>query len=177
MKEVIVRFKAFKEMVKYLSQYSSNEIPRDNWVESMGFLFCNVEGDYYIIEDAVGMASGSELDVQLSPMTFGNIQQIESEHEGFIGGWWHTHPGLSLFFSETDVKNQVFYQQANPDGLGIVFDHTMIDEEFIGFKIFRLLHQFSEEVEEVPYQLQGFTETGLREMLELLHVEEEIIQE
>ena len=103
-------------MVKYFSQYSSNKIPKEKWVESMGFLFCNVEGDYYIIEDAVGMTSGTELDVQLSPMSLGNLPDLEREKGGFIGGWWHTHPDLSPFFSETDIKNQVFYQTANPDG-------------------------------------------------------------
>ena len=117
MREVIVKFKAFKKMVQYFSKYSSNKIPKSQWVESMGFLFCSVEGDYYFIEDAIGMTSGSELDVQLSPLSLANIQQMEREHDGdFIGGWWHTHPGLSPFFSETDIKNQVFYQTANPDG-------------------------------------------------------------
>lgn len=163
-------------MVKFFVQYSSNKIPKDSWVESMGFLFCNVEGDYYMIEDAIGMGSGTELDVQLSPMKFSNINEIESEHEGFIGGWWHTHPDLSLFFSETDIKNQVFYQQNNPDGLGIVFDHTMIDEDFLGFKIFRLLHQFSDEYNEVPYQLMGFTPDGLKECLELIGIDQDIIE-
>lgn len=175
MREVIVKFQAFKEMVKYLSQYSSNTIPEEDWVESMGFLFCSVEDDYYLIEDAVGMTSGTELDVNLSPMKFGNINEIEREHDGFLGGWWHTHPNLSLFFSETDIKNQVFYQQNNPDGLGIVFDHTLIDYEFLGFKIFRLLHQYSEEVIEIPYQVLGFPEKGLRNVLKLLGVKKDII--
>jgi proteasome lid subunit RPN8/RPN11 len=175
MREVIVKFQAFKEMLKYLSQYSSYNIPEEQWVESMGFLFCSVEDDYYIIEDAVGMTSGTELDVNLSPMKFGNINEIEREHEGFLGGWWHTHPNLSLFFSETDIKNQVFYQQNNPDGLGIVFDHTLIDHDFLGFRIFRLLHQYSDEVKEVPYRVLGFPENGLRDLLELIGVQIEII--
>ena len=121
LKQVIVKFKAYKEMIKFFSQYSSNLIPREKWVESMGFLFGSVEGDYYIIEDAYGVTSGTELDVQVSPMSLGNIDQLLHDHDGdFITGWWHTHPGLSPFFSETDIKNQVFYQSNNEDGLGIV---------------------------------------------------------
>ena len=163
-------------MVKFFSQHSSNKLPKEQWVESMGFLLCNIEGDYYIVEDAIGMTSGSELDVQLSPQSLANIDQMERDHEGFIGGWWHTHPDLSPFFSETDIRNQAFYQTANPDGLGIVFDHSMIDKDFIGFQIFRLLHQFSEKVVEVPFQLLGFPKDGLRESLELLGIENEIIE-
>lgn len=176
MKEIIVKYNAFKKMVEYFSKYSSNKIPKEQWVESMGFLFCSVEGDYYIIEDAIGMTSGSELDVQLSPQSLANIAQMEREHDGdFIGGWWHTHPGLTPFFSETDIKNQVFYQTANPDGLGIVFDHSIIDEEYIGFQIFRLVHQFSEEVLEVPFQLQGFSKEGIQDCMQLLGIEQNVI--
>lgn len=175
MKEVIVKFKAYKEMIKFFSQFSSNTIPREKWVESMGYLFCTLEGDYYFIEDAYGVTSGTELDVQVSPMTLSNIDQLIHEHEGdFIGGWWHTHPGLSPFFSETDIKNQVFYQSNNPDGLGIVFDHSMIDKDYIGFQIFRLLHQFSEDYVEVPFQLQGFTKDGIKDCMELLGIDPEI---
>jgi hypothetical protein len=177
LKQIIVKFKAYKEMIKFFSKYSSNLIPREKWVESMGYLFCNIEGDYYIIEDAHGVTSGTELDVQVSPMTLSNIDQLLHEHDGdFIGGWWHTHPGLSPFFSETDIKNQVFYQTSNEDGLGIVFDHSMIDKDYIGFQIFRLLHQFSEEVVEIPFQLLGFTKEGIKESLELLGIEGENIE-
>ncbi|MHA1291268.1 MAG: hypothetical protein ACTSQJ_01210 [Promethearchaeota archaeon] len=176
MRQVIVKFKAYKEMIKFFSQYSSNKIPKDKWVESMGFLFCNIEGDYYIIEDAIGMTSGTELDVQLSPLSLGNLPDLEREHDGFLGGWWHTHPGLTPFFSETDIKNQVFYQTANPDGLGIVFDHSMIDNDFLGFQIFRLIHQFSEEYVEVPYQLLGFTKEGIKECMNLLGINREITE-
>jgi len=176
MREVIIKFQAYKEMIKYFSQFSSNKIPRDGWVESMGFLFCNVEGDYYIIEDAIGMASGSELDVSVSPMSLRNLPQLERDHGGFTGGWWHTHPGLTPFFSETDIKNQVFYQTNNIDGLGIVWDHSMISKDYIGFQIFRLEHQFSEEYNEVAFQLQGFPKEGLRECMELLGIDEEITE-
>jgi len=135
-----------------------------------------VEGDYYIVEDAYGVTSGTELDVQVSPMSLSNFEQIERDHEGFLGGWWHTHPGLTPFFSETDIKNQIFYQTNNPDGLGIVFDHSIIDKDFIGFKIFRLEHQFSDQYHEVNYQLQGFSKEGIKECMDLLGIDEEITE-
>ena len=163
-------------MVKYFSQFSSNKIPSDGWVESMGYLFCNVEGDYYIVEDAYGVTSGTELDVQVSPMSLSNFDQIERDHEGFLGGWWHTHPGLTPFFSETDIKNQVFYQAQNQDGLGIVWDHSMISSDYVGFKIFRLEHKYSEDYHEVEFQLQGFPKEGIRECMDLLGIDEEITE-
>ncbi|MGQ4875678.1 MAG: Mov34/MPN/PAD-1 family protein [Promethearchaeia archaeon] len=179
MREVIVTFKAYKEMVKYLSQYSSFKIPREKWVECMGILFGRVEGDYYFIEDAIGVTSGTELDVQVSPMKLPEIIQSESNLFGgdlFVTGWWHTHPGLTPFFSETDIKNQAFYQANNPDGLGIVFDHEIIDEDNLGFQIFRLEHQFSDQYYEVKYQLQGFTKKGIKECMELLGIDERITE-
>ncbi len=174
MRQVIVKFKAFQEMVKYLFQYSSFKLPKSKWVESMGFLFCSIEGDYYIIDDAIGMGFGSELDVNISPMKFGNIDQLEREKGGFLGGWWHTHPDLTPFFSETDIQNQMFYQQNNEDGLGIVFDHTMISKDFIGFKISRLKNKFSIEYVEVDYQLEGFSKEGIKKTMEIIGVPSDI---
>ncbi|MHA1733478.1 MAG: hypothetical protein ACTSU5_16135 [Promethearchaeota archaeon] len=161
-RQVVVTFSAFEEIVEFTSKFSSNKIPREKWMESMGFLWCKAEGDRYIVQDAVGMASGDELSVAVPPGQLGGIEKQQEERPDlYLGGWFHTHPGLSLFFSETDVQNQLWYQQGNDDGLGIVFDHTMVDVDFIGFKIFRLDSRDSFDYHEVPYSLEGFTAEGL----------------
>jgi len=175
MREVILKFSAFKEMIHFLSKYSSNNIPVDGWAESLGYLFCIFEDDYYIIEGAVGIGSGTEYSVHPSPMENANYDIWRNRYGCDIGGWWHTHPGLDLFFSEWDVKNHVGWQEKNPEYLGVVFDHTLVSTEFLGFKIFRMLHAFSDDVIEVEYHLQGFTKEGIRETLGIIGIEENII--
>jgi hypothetical protein len=174
-RQVILTFKAFEEIINYCSQYSSFRIDKEKWIESMGFLFCRTEGDFYIIEDAVGMASGTELDVCINPMDLGKIDEIERDREGFIGGWWHTHPNLTPFFSETDIKNQMWYQQANEDGLGLVFDHAVVSQDYMGFDIFRLVHKFSEEYIKLPYQLKDFTPERIKRIYSILGIDENIL--
>lgn len=175
-REVIIKFEAYKEMVSFLSKFSSNKIPKEEWAESLGYLFCYIEGDNYIVEGAKGLGRGNEYSVHPSLMANAKYDEWMSEYQGCItGGWWHTHPGLNLFYSEWDVKNHVGWQEQNPDYLGIVFDHTIIDKDFLGFKIFRMLHVFSDEVVEVDYQLQGFTKEGLKDTLEILDIDPEII--
>ncbi len=145
----------------------------------MGYLFCRQDGEDYLINDAVGISRGGETYVSMTPDDLAKIEQLEKDHpEDFLGGWFHTHPGLSPFFSDTDIQNQMFYQAQNEDGLGIVFDHSMVDTDFIGFKIFRLddAQDPTTEYHEVPWKPVGWTEKGLEEALQPLGVSIKIIK-
>lgn len=182
-KQVVVTFAAFEEILAFTAQHASNKIPRARWAESMGFLFCrrDEEANEYVVADAVGMTSGDEMAVNIAPAQLGNIEKLEEERADrglFLGGWFHTHPGLSLFYSDTDCQNQLFYQQFNEDGLGIVFDHTMVAPDFIGFSIFRLKSKDAlDEYEEVPYELRDFTLEGLLKTLVPFGVGEWVVRE
>lgn len=174
----MVTFEAFQRILQFTSRFASNKLPRSRWTESMGFLFCKVEGDEYVVADAVGMTSGDEMAVNISPAQLGDVEQLEEERPGlFLGGWFHTHPGLSLFFSETDVRNQTFYQQYNEDGLGLVFDHDSVSGDFIGFKIFRLDSKDSTEYHEVAHELRGFTARGLFDAFAPLGVGKRVLED
>lgn len=171
-RDVIVTYEVFKEICRYSSKFASFKIPKEKWVECMGYLFavvCKPEDKEYIIKEAIGMASGNEMRVEMPPEELVKIESIEKQRPDlFLGGWWHTHPNLSLFFSDTDVQNQSFYQTNNQDGLGIVFDLMLISDKFIGFKIFRNDSKDAKTYHEVPYKLEGFTEEKLREAFQYL---------
>ena len=126
-RKVYISMKVFTEICKFSAQYASNYILKSKWVESMGYLFCRKDGDKYLIEDAAGITRGGETYVSMTPDDLAKIEQLQADHPNhFLGGWFHTHPGLSPFFSTTDVQNQMFYQAQNDDGLGLVFDHSMV---------------------------------------------------
>jgi tetratricopeptide (TPR) repeat protein len=171
-REVIVTYEVFKEICRYSSKYASFKMPREKWVECMGYLFaavCKSEDKQYVLKEAIGMASGNEMRVEMPPEELAKIESIEKQRPDlFLGGWWHTHPNLSLFFSETDVQNQSFYQTNNEDGLGLVFDLYLISETFLGFKIFRNDSKDAKTYHEVSYRLEGFTEEKLKEALQYL---------
>ncbi|MHA1340010.1 MAG: hypothetical protein ACTSRZ_07435 [Promethearchaeota archaeon] len=167
MKKVVVMYEVFRTICEYSSKYANFWLPKEKWIECMGYLLCDnpKKGDTeYIIRKAIGMASGNEMRVEIPLDELSKVEEIIDQNPGlFIGGWWHTHPGLTVFFSETDVQNQSFYQQHNEDGLGIVFDLEMISEDFIGFKIFRNDTRDSLTYHEVKYELRDFSEEKLKE--------------
>ena len=44
-------------------------------------------------------------------------------------GWFHSHPGLGVFFSYIDLINQLGFQQNNSEFIGLVFDHTLLGKK------------------------------------------------
>ena len=109
------------------------------------------------MKNAYPLTFGHDTDVQLDERHYVFISEIEDKLYGegkghFMVGWFHSHPGLSLFFSDIDITNQLWFQQNNPDFCGLVFDHTILGkkrEEKIenniltkydtGFEIYRLI--------------------------------------
>jgi len=178
-RKVYISMKVFTEICKFSAQYASNYILKSKWVESMGYLFCRKDGDKYLIEDAAGITRGGETYVSMTPDDLAKIEQLQADHPNhFLGGWFHTHPGLSPFFSTTDVQNQMFYQAQNEDGLGLVFDHSMVSSKFVGFKNFRLNDPQSPTTDysDVDWIPLGWTEAGLEEALKPIGVSQKIIE-
>lgn len=99
-----------------------------------------------IVEDAVPVSHGGSIEVKFSSEQLGAFGQIDMEiwekygsKKWFTVGWYHSHPGLGCFFSSTDVFNQLFWQDKNPNGIGIVFDHKYLEQSGnLGFKTYRL---------------------------------------
>ncbi len=116
----------------------------------------------------------------MTPDDLAKIETLQAQHpDDFLGGWFHTHPGLSPFFSSTDIQNQMFYQAGNQDGLGIVLpDHSMVSPSFIGFKIFRLRDAQDPNTDyyDVEWTPLDWTEEGLEDALMPIGVSHKIIE-
>ncbi|GAH02007.1 unnamed protein product, partial [marine sediment metagenome] len=74
------------------------------------------------------------LQFQLDERHYGFIESIENklyeENLGcFIVGWFHSHPGLGLFYSYVDLINHIGFQGKNKDACGLVFDHTLLGKK------------------------------------------------
>jgi len=168
-KPLVLQAKAFIKMIHWMAEYANfTSIMEPNWVESMGIMFCKDTPEKYIIAEAEGITYGNLVYVETSPQQVAQITRIEEELRKkdpniYAGGWFHSHPGHSLFYSGTDLANQAYWQTNNPNGVGLVFDLTQVSETFIGFKFFRLDSAQSQSYHEVPYELYGFTEETLIE--------------
>ncbi|MFX0023438.1 MAG: hypothetical protein ACFE9S_14025 [Candidatus Hermodarchaeota archaeon] len=130
-KPVIIRADAYKTIILYASRYANKSIPSKEWKEIYGILIGKADNDFVYVESAEALTFGHATDVQLDERHYGFIEEIESrlDKEGkkyYMVGWFHSHPGLNLFFSYIDLINQLGFQQYNDDFCGLVFDHTLL---------------------------------------------------
>ena len=155
-KPVVLKAEAYKTIILYASRYANQAIPSEDWKEIYGLLIGYYDDDFLYVERAIPMTYGHDTDVEFSETDYGDVEKIHEEldKEGkgyFIIGWFHSHPGLTLFFSYIDLINQLGFQGKFSDAIGLVFDHTLlgkkkeekIDNNILtkydtGFEIYRL---------------------------------------
>jgi proteasome lid subunit RPN8/RPN11 len=133
-KPIVIRAEAYKTIILYASRYANRSIPPENWKEIYGILIGYSDDEIIYIERAEALTFGHATDVQLDQKHYIFIdeiqQRLDDERKGYyMVGWFHTHPGLNLFFSYIDIINQLGFQQNNPDFCGLVFDHTLLGKK------------------------------------------------
>ncbi|MFX1279419.1 MAG: hypothetical protein ACFFA3_08380 [Promethearchaeota archaeon] len=181
-KPVILSAKAYKTIILYASRYSNRSIPPENWKEIYGVLIGFTDDDFVHVVGAEALTFGHDTDVILDNRHYVFIAEIQDKLDSqgenlYIVGWFHSHPGLGLFFSDIDLRNQVFFQ-THEDGIGLVFDHTLLgkkkqerqeNSEFIitkydtGFEIYRITDttmdinapEYSNNYHKVDYIVDG----------------------
>ncbi len=149
MTSVIIKPDAYYKMLVHVLRFGNKARDRRQFKEVMGILIGRVEGEPdkkgirdVIIEDAVPISHGGAIEVAFAPedyITFSMVDAAYAEKNWFSCGWYHSHPGLDIFFSSTDIRNQLGWQTPNPSAIGIVFDHTHLEKPGdLGFRAFRL---------------------------------------
>lgn len=185
-KPVIIKAEAYKTIILYANRFANNAIPSSEWKEIYGVLIGYDDDDFVHVIKAEALNYGHSTDVQLDEKHYVFIANIQEElaNEGdkyYIVGWFHSHPGLNLFFSYVDIINQLGFQDKNKDAIGLVYDHTLlgrkkkeqiIDEEGIaheitkydtGFEIYRITDvyldhndpNYENNYHEVDYVIEG----------------------
>ncbi len=136
-------YKALNKVLRHGMRFSNLNIPREKWVECMGFLVGNVDDNKVEIKDAIPMVHGNIVEVEFKNEHYAKADEINQSltDENWIIGWYHTHPGHGLFLSTVDKINHSGYQSLNSKAIALVFDPSKFHdenklEEYI--KIFRL---------------------------------------
>jgi proteasome lid subunit RPN8/RPN11 len=136
-------------MLLHVLRFGNKARDRKQFREVMGILIGHIEGEPdkkgimdVVIEDAVPISHGGAIEVAFAPedyVTFSTVDENYAEKGWFSCGWYHSHPGLDIFFSSTDIRNQLGWQTPFPSAIGIVFDHTFLEKPGdLGFRTFRL---------------------------------------
>jgi proteasome lid subunit RPN8/RPN11 len=155
-KPVVIDANAYKTIILYASRYANQALPQNEWKEIYGILTGYVDDDFLHVKNAYALTFGHDTDVTLDERHYvfiGEIQQrLDDEgNNHFVVGWFHSHPGLSLFFSYVDLINQLGFQAKFEEAIGLVFDHTLLGKKKVeligdnkltkydtGFEIYRL---------------------------------------
>jgi proteasome lid subunit RPN8/RPN11 len=98
--------------------------------EAIGFLvgmYCRWGDEYFtLVDDYIpGRGSSSQyhvtMDVESVASAHKTLQKRYNDAKHFFIGWYHSHPGYGIFFSDTDFKCQItFFNQ--PYHVALVVD-------------------------------------------------------
>ncbi|MFX0042600.1 MAG: hypothetical protein ACFE8L_06795 [Candidatus Hodarchaeota archaeon] len=139
---IIIKKEAFRNMITHVLRFGSNALEKS--VEVMGICLGELvenEKDIVLI-NAIPITHGKKVSVGFTKDDYDLLTQLEKQYQKKnlnIVGWYISHPGWGLYFSDVEIKTHQFFQkESNPNGFCIVFDHTLMDNEKIfGFEIFR----------------------------------------
>jgi hypothetical protein len=137
---VLIKKEAFRNMLTHVLRFGSTALEKNK--EVMGVClgsFQAAEGKV-IIENAIPVMHGTPVSVGFSKNEIELIQQIENQYKKSLVGWYISRPGWGLDFTDVTIANHQYFQNEKfPQGVCIVFDHTLmgLGGEF-GFEIFRL---------------------------------------
>ncbi|MFX0135927.1 MAG: hypothetical protein ACFFDN_19955 [Candidatus Hodarchaeota archaeon] len=140
--KVLIKAKAYKDIVLHASRFCNSKIPRNKWKEVYGFLVGTLQEENVVINEAVPMTHGGTTEVQFEEKHYIEAAELDGKlaekSQEFIIGWYHSHPGLDLFLSLVDIQNHMGFQGPNPKSIALVFDPTKLFEGHPGFEIFRI---------------------------------------
>ncbi|MFX1515243.1 MAG: Mov34/MPN/PAD-1 family protein [Promethearchaeota archaeon] len=143
----------YEKFLRFALENANPSNPRD-WKECIGLVLGRFSEDEILVTDIVPIGSGTAVFVDITDYekVFSLISPSRINHGEVIVGWAHTHPGLGLFLSSTDIHTQQMYQQMHPKAFALVLDPTKISPGFSGFNIYRL-NEFGSNPTIVDYAL------------------------
>ena len=127
-------------------------------MEMGGFLIGRRDNGVLHVTDSVFVKQrGDRVGVELLPEEQARVAEKLQQEGGreYIVGWYHSHPGLGVFMSGTDIETQTAYQQLFPEAVAFVIDPADYarsqDARRLNFKFFRVNAE-GQGVDEVPYE-------------------------
>ncbi len=152
--------RAYKKFLHFALQHAHPNDARTNWQEVLAVLVgrFNDEKSSVEVTDVIPLAAGSSYHVEAHDYTkiFSVLSPERLKRGEFVVGWIHTHPGLGLFLSNTDVRTQSLYQRLDKRSIAIVCDPTKTTPNFPGMRAFRVIDvddPFTSPLQELPISI------------------------
>jgi len=143
---IFIENAAFRNIVIHTAQYSHFDMKVRSWREVYGFLVGNIEEEtkehpIVHVTDAFPITHGTHFGVEFKKEHYAlgsYLNLMIAENDEFFVGWYHSHPGLGLFLSQTDIINQLGYQIVNEKAIALVFDNSKIILKETPLDVFQL---------------------------------------
>lgn len=140
---VSIQYESFRKMLSHTLRFANDSKEEKQQV----FGICI--GEYlkdkkkFIVKDAIPLAHGDDIEIGWSQEMHDIIDKVHSKYtdsDQNIIGWYHSHLGYGLYFSNSDkVNNLTFQHMDNPYGFGIVIEQTLLNENHnFGVEVYRL---------------------------------------
>ncbi len=140
---ISIQYNAFRKMISHTLQFASDSKEEDQQVIGLCIGEYLEERKSYIVKDAIPISHGDAVELGFSEEINETIEEVKSQYLESIDsviGWYHSHLGYGLYFSNSDKVNNLNFQNSeNPYGFGIVIEQTLLNEnENFGVEVYRL---------------------------------------
>ncbi|MFX1393606.1 MAG: hypothetical protein ACFFAH_08525 [Promethearchaeota archaeon] len=169
--KVYIKKEAFRNMITHVLRFGNEAFEES--VEVMGICIGKtVNGKDIELINAIPITHGKKISIGFNSEdynAFSEVERIYAKQNLHAVGWYSSHPGWGLFFSDSAIINHrnFFQNDKKPYGFYIVFDHTLMAKDGnLGFEIYRLddysdeknteYHKIAYEIE-IPNNLEYFT--------------------
>jgi proteasome lid subunit RPN8/RPN11 len=138
--KVFIKKEAFRNMLTHVLRFGNDALEKSQEVLGICLGKYNTVNDKIIIENAVPIIHGDKVEIGFDKDMYDLFNEIEQKYSSDLIGYYHSHPSWGLYLSDSDLKNiQYFQNEKFPNGISIVFDHTLVGKNGgLGFEIFRL---------------------------------------
>ncbi|MHA1269138.1 MAG: Mov34/MPN/PAD-1 family protein [Candidatus Helarchaeota archaeon] len=173
--EVVLSLKAIKKIMLHVIEYSNSSKKRWQWKEVIGLLGGKIGTKNKVyVSNSYAINHGSKYHVGYQKQNYISaaiINDILSSRDEFFVGWYHSHPGIGFFYSETDVINHIGYQDVNPQAIGLVFDHEGYKKSKKFFEIYNLNYSLSGAIgyDEIDYVIKEIPKDKELEILKEIY--------
>ena len=142
--KIFIKMTPFKDMFTHVLRFANVLLEYNEQV--LGFCIGkkNPNNDDITITKIIPITHGDEVELGFSEKIHNSLIQIQEEASSenlSVIGWYHSHPDIeTLFFSDVDKKNHLYFQNEKFQyGFGIVFDHSKMKKlDNFGLEVFRL---------------------------------------
>ncbi|MFX1558881.1 MAG: hypothetical protein ACFFC9_16655 [Promethearchaeota archaeon] len=159
--KVYIKKEAFRNMMTHVLRFGNEAL--ENSVEVMGICIGKtVNGKDIELINSIPITHGKKVSIGFNSddyNAFSEVERIYVKQNLYAVGWYSSHPGWGIFFSDSAIKNHRFFQNdKKPYGFYIVFDHTLMGKDGkLGYEIYRLNDYSDEknnEYHKVIYELE-----------------------